>query len=179
MKKFGALLGRSKPRLYMALYPRGGQPPGGVKYHTALLLIPKGADPESDEPNASRYHVTNPLVGGQQVWQFDPGRTCTQTQKPGALILLGKVVASASQMEKILCEVPVVNDDPAWRCRHWVWSAVDALVVAGVIALLSPPNTIWDIGVAFADANPVDPETGVIPTCTTKGELTKSALEGA
>ncbi|KAF8064344.1 hypothetical protein FPV67DRAFT_1654389 [Lyophyllum atratum] len=67
---------------------------------------------------------------------------------------------SPSQLEKILRKVSVNNGDPSWRCCNWVWSAVEALVNAGVIgALPAPPDAIWDMGIAFAKANPMDPVT--------------------
>ncbi|KAF8064342.1 hypothetical protein FPV67DRAFT_1504606 [Lyophyllum atratum] len=180
MNKLSALVGGGKPRLYMAFYRRGQQFPGDVKYHTALLLIPKGANPESTDLLAIRYHAINRIADGQQVWKFETTNTRLTTHLLCGLVFLGKVAISSSELEKIMEEVPVINGDPVWRCCHWIWSAVNALVREGVIdAVPSSPETIWQMGMDFADENPVDPTTGIIPTCTTTGDPTRSALEGA
>jgi hypothetical protein len=114
-------LGMNKDRLYLAFYRRGRVKPDDAKYHTALLLVPKTVN---DGTVLQRYHVKNQIIDGKTQWVFqDPEEVRPRTLRLVSVLYLGKV-ASKKKVRDAMKIVPIVQDDPAWRCRHWVWSAV-------------------------------------------------------
>jgi hypothetical protein len=116
--------GTNKDRLYLAFYRRGVVNPEDAKYHTALLLVPKTV---KDKTKVNRYHVKNDIANGKVQWVFpDDDTPNTRTLKLISVLYLGKVASRKKVLEDTLKAVPIVQDDPAWRCRHWVWSAVEA-----------------------------------------------------
>lgn len=115
------LLNINKPRLYMALYQRPKTDEvDSVKYHTTLLLVPKGASSISDKRDTFRYHADN---GGGTEWFFKAEQVRAKTYSLQALVLLGKISIKESELRVILEKIPM-GTGGWWRCRHWVWAAM-------------------------------------------------------
>lgn len=78
--------------------------------------------------SARRYHVKNLVVGdGQVQWVYDHNDIQPRTDRLVALLFVGKVT-SKSNLDATLVDpdqVGIVQGDPGWRCRHWVWNAVN------------------------------------------------------
>ena len=72
-----------------------------------------------------RYHVKNEIIDGTIQWVFpDPEEAKPRTLRLVSVLYLGKVASKKNVFQDALKTVPIVQDDPTWRCRHWVWSAV-------------------------------------------------------
>ncbi|RMZ68426.1 hypothetical protein GMOD_00010077 [Pyrenophora seminiperda CCB06] len=91
-----------------------------MPYHWGFLIGPKAE--KNDVIPGARYHVKNSPLGG---WIFEEialenVRTTTN--------LLARILVAKIQDEKrlvaLLRGIPVVQDDPNWRCRTWVASAL-------------------------------------------------------
>lgn len=76
-----------------------------------------------------RYHVTNPPLAG---WRYEkkPVNNIRSTPQLLARILVAKV-EDVDRLDAILDSVPLVQDDPNWRCRSWIASALEALAKDG------------------------------------------------
>ncbi|KAF5371023.1 hypothetical protein D9615_010037 [Tricholomella constricta] len=171
-----AAFGMNKDRLYMALYIRNARE-GDVRYHTALLRIPKGTGLGDISPSAYCYHAVNDIVDGKEVWVYKALPTRPLSVKLRALLFLGKMEISASDLEQTLKQVPVVQDNPNWRCHDWIWAAMKLLAEKGIIdPLPRQPQDLWHAAITFADENSI--VDGLVPTCATDGERIKSAFEG-
>lgn len=72
-----------------------------------------------------RYHVKNPPIQG---WQFEEAQVQNMRNPDNLLvrILIAKVKDEA-RLAEIFRNVPVVQDDPSWRCRTWVRNALEAI----------------------------------------------------
>ncbi|KAJ7204627.1 hypothetical protein B0H12DRAFT_468095 [Mycena haematopus] len=142
------MFNRNKPRLYIAYYTRGRVNATDVPFHTALLLAPK--NPSSAAPDTVRYHVVNPIEGGKEVWKYEDRDTIFRTEKLVAVLLLGKV-GNKKDLDDLLEAIPLVQDDPQWRCRHWVWAAIDSMAAQGILAgLPGDGEFVWRTGLQFA-----------------------------
>ncbi|KAF2756104.1 hypothetical protein EJ05DRAFT_478134 [Pseudovirgaria hyperparasitica] len=72
-----------------------------------------------------RYHARNrPLVG----WEFEEVRVgdVRFTNTLLARVTIAKVVDERRLVE-LFRVIPVVNDDPNWRCRSWIQQALAAI----------------------------------------------------
>ncbi len=49
----------------------------------------------------------------------------------GSLVVGRIPVASLSQFERILSQIPVTRHDPCWNCQNWVWLSLCKLRQAG------------------------------------------------
>ena len=121
---------KNKRRMYIAYYDRTPTPSLPVKYHTSLLMTPKNCTLMAKE--SWRYHVVDRSAMGssEAVWVFEARKSYSRSTRLAGVLLLGKVPHSASDqdIETILRSVPMkgtVAEDPSWRCRHWVWTALD------------------------------------------------------
>ncbi|KAK4495130.1 hypothetical protein PRZ48_013457 [Zasmidium cellare] len=113
----------SKLRLYVALYPSGVVDNEQQKYHWGLLIGPKN----ESGPNVpgTRFHVKNLAWEGWKYEEHDlPNVRCSNSLL--ARILVAKVEDRA-RLVSILRNVPIVQNDPKWRCRTWIASALEAL----------------------------------------------------
>ncbi|KAK2855652.1 hypothetical protein FQN49_004976 [Arthroderma sp. PD_2] len=117
-----------KDRLYIALYHHKRE---GV-YHWAYLVSPKSAP---DSPNRTvKYHVTNilqPMEGTvREEWRYERLALAeVKTPRLLARLIIGKVAGSREEFEQCLDRVPIVQDDPAWRCRSSSitdWDVIEA-----------------------------------------------------
>jgi hypothetical protein len=129
MSRIDRSLGQNKPRLYLAFYPRGVKKEDDIKFHTALLYVPK--DPVPSEKQALRFHVMNKVIrdkegNAKQGWEFDPNPSVMHNRMLNLLsvALLGKISISEGKLKELLLQVPVKQDDKRWRCRHWAWDAM-------------------------------------------------------
>ncbi|KAG9234215.1 hypothetical protein BJ875DRAFT_496045 [Amylocarpus encephaloides] len=125
-----------KQRLYIALYAKSG-----TNYHWALLVGPKE---EADNSQGKRYHVREEFghVAGQVRWDYQ-GLEIQMGQTPLLLIrILFAKVKKPDRLEQLLSRVVVVQDDPNWRCRHWVRDGVLALKSDG--KTLGTAQLDWD-----------------------------------
>jgi hypothetical protein len=123
------MFGTNKDRIYIAYYPSGAVN-NELKFHVAILLVCKSpVDPNATE--TVRYHVTNRISpGGRQVWVFEAKITQDCTLSLYGLLLLGKLPSEYSRayVNSIMAAVPIVQDNPNWRCRHWVLNAIQVFI---------------------------------------------------
>lgn len=125
------MFGYNKKRLYIAFLHRQSTANNPVKYHTALLVTPKNPDPSSNEEDSYMYHVANRIdaLTKKPTWVFEGKRTPSRVLYLAGLMLIGKLPESVAveKLEAILRKVPkhtLVEDNPTWRCRHWIWDAL-------------------------------------------------------
>ncbi|VBB78305.1 Putative protein of unknown function [Podospora comata] len=121
-------MARNKPRLYVALYARGGaaRMPGGEDgYHWALITGPKR---EADASRGKRYHAKEPRPG---VWEYSEQNTGTAS----TLMILVRIriakVKNMVRLEQVLRSVPIRVGQPGWNCVEWVREALSALAGDG------------------------------------------------
>lgn len=112
----------NKPRLYVALYARGGEEQD--TYHWALVSGPKT---ETDTSQGKRYHVRQRQYAEngelRSRWEYEELEIPTS---PTRMILVRVMVAKVIKWERmlqILRAVPAVQNDPNWTCRIWVRDA--------------------------------------------------------
>jgi len=131
----------NKDRLYIGLYARDVP----NTYHWAFLITPKAA---TGAPNETiRYHVVNrPTTRDgitKDTWSFEKRELVSlKTQLLLVRVLVAKIERSHNDLEASLLRVPVIQDDPSWRCRTWVKNALtqvtkDRILGTGVLD--------WDI----------------------------------
>jgi hypothetical protein len=122
----------NRDRLYIGFYPTGGGAQNNLAFHVALLLVPKARRFRKSTHQVSRYHVTNPISpDGKQVWQYEAVKAEPCSNFLCGLLLLGKLSPqfSTADVDAVLAEVPVVQDDPNWRCRHWLLDAIQVILL--------------------------------------------------
>jgi hypothetical protein len=92
--------------------------------------VPKEPVPSAKE--TIRFHVVNKVVEDdegnmKQEWEFDPNPLPVQnrTYSLRSVALLGKISISERKLKELLMHVPINQDDKSWRCRHWVWEAME------------------------------------------------------
>ncbi|KAM3521751.1 hypothetical protein NHJ13051_006061 [Beauveria bassiana] len=108
-----------KPRLYLALYARGGE-----GYHWALLIGPKHED---ENTRATRYHAKQYLMR----WYYDEVSITTGPTHMILVRILAAKVEKMDRVESILRGVPVRPNLPGWTCRSWVTEAYEKLRTDG------------------------------------------------
>jgi hypothetical protein len=118
----------NKRRVYMAFYPGGNSSSEGVPFHTALLVTPKNPDVGSQQDDSWRFHIG---TIGQHVWGYKPETTRARSLRLGYVVLVGKLEPEIDidNVQELLAGVPIVQGDPNWRSRHWVWAAVQVSCV--------------------------------------------------
>lgn len=116
----------------MAFYSRTPSPDQPIRFHTALLLVPKTAN--KNKIDSKRYHAVNKVAvteGGtaKMVWKYEAFETVARTRRLVALMLLGKIPRSLeAQVGDILSQVPVLQGDD-WWCCNWIWSALQVRIM--------------------------------------------------
>ena len=120
----------NKPRLYVALYARGGVEQS--TYHWALLSGPKT---ETDTSQGKRYHIKqyqyNENDQLRTKWAYEELNVpVTPTRMILVRVLVAKIV-DWNKMELILRGVPLIQNDASWTCRIWVKDALGYLVGDG------------------------------------------------
>lgn len=93
------------------------------RYHWGLLIGPKNES--SDNVPGMRYHVKNTPMQG---WKYEEVEldNILSTSNLLARILIAKV-EDYKRVVAILRSLPIVQDDPSWRCRTWIASALTEL----------------------------------------------------
>ncbi|EEP82169.1 predicted protein [Uncinocarpus reesii 1704] len=124
----------NKDRFYVALY------------HWAFFVSPKD-DPDGDDRTV-RHHATNKILlrdgTMQQTWQYQQDHLKkVKTTRLLCRILIGKVEKPRQELESSLRRVPIVQDDPNWRCRTWTANAVEQLAKDGILS--SRSITDWSV----------------------------------
>ncbi|KAK4197067.1 hypothetical protein QBC40DRAFT_334422, partial [Triangularia verruculosa] len=121
-------MARNKPRLYVALYARGGaarMAGGEDRYHWALITGPKQ---EADASRGKRYHAKEPRPG---MWEYSEQNTGTAS----TLMILVRIrvakIKSMARLEQVLRGVPIRAGQPGWNCVEWVREALSALARDG------------------------------------------------
>ncbi|KAK3317914.1 hypothetical protein B0H66DRAFT_219913 [Apodospora peruviana] len=117
----------NKNRLYVALYPSGVVNNEERMYHWAFLIGPKAE--KGSAVGGTRYHVKNTPFGG---WQYEE-RPVPDVRTTGTLLVritVAKITDEARLIE-IFRSVPVVQNDPNWRCRTWLAQALAAIAADG------------------------------------------------
>ncbi|KXT03390.1 hypothetical protein AC578_3946 [Pseudocercospora eumusae] len=120
-----------KDRLYIALYAQGGQPrmPGlEDKYHWAIVVFPKGQEPDS---KGTMFHVRDRVTKvddrSQSSWQFEERSTTMElTSMLLVRVLVGKV-ANLERMKSVLRSTDIKATQPDWNCVFWVKEALQGL----------------------------------------------------
>lgn len=76
-----------------------------------------------------RHHAVNPPLVG---WKYEKVSLADvrSTNNLLARILIAKV-EDLDRLNMILERVPVVQDDPNWRCTSWIASALEAIAMDG------------------------------------------------
>ncbi|KAK8131508.1 hypothetical protein PG984_007946 [Apiospora sp. TS-2023a] len=121
----------NKPRLYVALFARGGAPTMPQfedKYHWSFIVGPKE---ELEGSTGSKFHVKN-FVGSQNgvvgsMWQYEETEV-PMTPVNGLLVrvLIAKV-NDKERLQEIFRGVPTRPGVAGWNCVGWVKEAVHAL----------------------------------------------------
>lgn len=117
---------RDKPRLYIALYPRGGlsffrNNFNCDSYHWSLIVGPQTAlrtDP------ATRYHIAHVDDENTRKYFYEeqdiPSNAGAQTVL--VRVTVAKVVDEA-RLRALLRDIPLREDDSAYTCHSWVREA--------------------------------------------------------
>ncbi|KAH9941997.1 hypothetical protein B0H21DRAFT_539205 [Amylocystis lapponica] len=172
------LMTGSRSRLYMGLYKRTR----GQGYHMALLLSPKSP---TDSVAIWRYHATNkpnpetPVT--QQDWVYEPMQVFGRDSRLLALVLLDKTGRCGEDLARVLASAPVVQSDPNWNCRSWLFGAVQHLVNRGFMTPTPVPvEQLHSIAATLADDFGKLPaeerERSPIPTCDSAGQKIRSEM---
>ncbi|KAK2756211.1 hypothetical protein FQN54_005619 [Arachnomyces sp. PD_36] len=137
---FHTMVPSNKPRLYIALYARGGVEQD--TYHWALISGPKT---ETDTSQGKRYHVRQRQYtenGDLRTrWEYEELEIPTApTRMVLVRITVAKIVKS-ERMQQILRGVPIVQNDANWTCRIWVRDALASL--AADEGVLGTSITLW------------------------------------
>ncbi|KAI5369202.1 hypothetical protein Slin14017_G000810 [Septoria linicola] len=93
------------------------------RYHWGLIVGPKNETP-SQVPG-KRYHVRNTPTQG---WKYEEAElhNVRTTNNLLARILIAKV-EDHERLVAILRSIPIVQNDPNWRCRSWIANALAEL----------------------------------------------------
>ena len=117
----------NKNRIYIAYYVRLVHTDNPDPFHDSILIAPK-----NKISGTQRFHATNSkTVFVDNVpttpWQFESVPSERRTAKLKAVLLLGKLAPSVSisMVEDALREVPIIQDDPRWKCHSWTIGAID------------------------------------------------------
>lgn len=77
----------------------------------------------------TRHHAVNPAHIGW-IYEGTPLSNVKVTAQLLARILIAKV-EDVDRLTAIFKSVPLVQDDPSWRCRSWIASALEAIAKDG------------------------------------------------
>ncbi|KAK8044659.1 hypothetical protein PG993_004683 [Apiospora rasikravindrae] len=121
----------NKPRLYIALFARGGAPrmPNFEdKYHWSFIVGPKN---ESEGSRGTKFHVKN-FVGSQDgvagsMWQYEEAEV---PMAPVSGLLVRVMIAKVNdkdRLQEVFRGIPTRPSIPGWNCVGWVKEAVEAL----------------------------------------------------
>lgn len=114
----------NKERAYICYYPVSGN-----RFHVGLMITPKNPKATSEEENCNLYHAINVVDANQkkQVWRYlSRTKKRPRTHQLISLMYLGKLDQgqTTEAIDQVCLGVPIIQDDPNWRCRHWLISAL-------------------------------------------------------
>ncbi|KAF8900864.1 hypothetical protein CPB84DRAFT_1847103 [Gymnopilus junonius] len=167
----------NKRRLYMALFHRRASEINSMRWHTALVVMPK--TPEGSVKDATLFHIVDKIDGETKkvIWCFDgPQAIYARSHSLAGLVFIGKLKKDVSDeyLHQILNRVPnlhYVEENPNWRCRHWVWDALPLLVGEGVVDKVENISVsgqiLWDKLVVLIET--YASRRGYIPCCDSEG----------
>ncbi|MCJ1404687.1 hypothetical protein MMC11_007913 [Xylographa trunciseda] len=97
------------------------------RYHWGFLVGPKVEN--KDKMSGTRYHVRNRPVEG---WKYEevPLQNVRSTTNLLARILVAKI-EDEERLAKIFRSIPIIQNDPSWRCRTWVANALAEIAKDG------------------------------------------------
>ncbi|KAF7292741.1 NADH dehydrogenase [Mycena indigotica] len=157
------MFSQNKPRLYIVYYRRGT--PG--TYHVALVHAPKrpaawdpAPDPDPEHKSVGdcvQYHITNlpsPDEPTGERWRYETPAVFLRTERVVAALLLGKPAdRGRAALAASLRGVPVVQGDRNFRCKNWVWLAIDKLVADGILGPLpGSGQQLFQVGLDLANS---------------------------
>ena len=124
---------RNKRRLYIAYLSRKATKENSIKVHTAFLLSPKNPEVNSDAKVSKLLHVKDVLTSsGKPIWTYVVEEVQARPPQVIGVQLLSKIPDSLEDkaLQDILAGIPLSQNatDPTWRCRHWIWRAVDVSI---------------------------------------------------
>ncbi|EHK99855.1 hypothetical protein GLAREA_05978 [Glarea lozoyensis ATCC 20868] len=134
-----------KKRLYMALFPSGVSNNEERKYHWAFLTGPK-LEPGSQIPvPGSQYHAKNLPTG----WIYEEKKLEDIRTMPNLLarIVIAKI-KNEQRLNGLFRNIPIVNDNPTWRCRSWIENSLTEMIKDGQVVGTSQLN--WTVIEDFA-----------------------------
>jgi hypothetical protein len=143
----------NKRRLYIALYPSGVVNNEERRYHWGFLIGPK-TETQSVVPGA-RYHVKNSVEG----WRYE--EVNVDNVRTTNSLLARFVIAKIEDEQRLIAllrRLPVVQNDPNWRCRTWVASALAQIAEDGKCVGTAQLN--WHTIEAFARRYVADKAAG-------------------
>ncbi|KAI0101683.1 hypothetical protein GGR51DRAFT_563145 [Nemania sp. FL0031] len=108
----------NKKRLYIAVYPSGISNDEERRYHWGFLIGPKA---EGNGAPGIRCHVKN----SSGDWEYE--RVKVKDVKFTTTLLARILVAKIEDEQRLTAlfrRLPVVQNDPSWRCRTWVANAL-------------------------------------------------------
>ncbi|KAL4810738.1 hypothetical protein BDV18DRAFT_155350 [Aspergillus unguis] len=117
----------NKKRLYVALYPSGVVNSEERRYHWGFLVGPK-LEKASAVPGM-RYHVKNTPTKGWEYQEVELPDVRTTTTLL-ARLLIAKI-EDEERLVRIIRSIPVLQNDPNWRCRTWLANALEAIARDG------------------------------------------------
>lgn len=101
------------------------------RFHWGFLIGPK-IEKKANVPG-TRFHVKNQVLpSGAIGWAYEENHlpNVQSTNRLLARIVIAKVEDGARLIE-IFRSIPVVQNDPNWRCRTWVWQVLERLKADG------------------------------------------------
>jgi hypothetical protein len=92
------------------------------------LVGPKSEDGKKPVPGM-RYHVTN---NPRSQWSYEGIEVDNIKNATNLLarVLIAKI-EDHERLENIFRSIPVIQNDPAWRCRTWIESALSGIANDG------------------------------------------------
>ncbi|CAK7210786.1 hypothetical protein SEUCBS140593_000948 [Sporothrix eucalyptigena] len=114
-----------KKRLYIALYPSGVSNKEERRYHWAFLVGPKNEGAANVQVPGTKYHVKNRPVQGWIYEEVDVADV-KSTVDLLARVTIAKV-EDEDRLAGIMRKIPVVQNDPNWRCRSWIADVLSRL----------------------------------------------------
>ena len=125
-------LTKDKPRLYVALYPRGESSTSSSFrnlsncdfYHWALVVGPQTAG--RTDPG-TRYHVAHIEDGTNKYLYEEQDIPLNIITQKGLVRVAVCKVTDEERLQSILRDLPIPGDDPTFNCYTWVRKAFLAL----------------------------------------------------
>ncbi|KAL4793603.1 hypothetical protein BDV19DRAFT_391029 [Aspergillus venezuelensis] len=116
-------MGKNKLQLYVALYLSGVVNNEERKYHWGFVVGPKSEN--APEVPGKRYHVKNTPVKGWEYQEVDLADVRTTTTLLARVLVA--MIENQERLVSIIRSIPIIQNDPNWRCRTWLANALEAI----------------------------------------------------